>query len=606
MDNTKPRTNPIMLIIYIFLLLASGTIIAQGNQPRLAGPSEKKVYHEPGANGSPGQNYLINPAGKPLSETGPVRDSKPGYTLCPYWLIAVSASLFLIVVMCFIFLLLLIRNLKTAADKRNSEVTVINEELIKEIQERRRTEERNRALLSAIPDMMFLQNRDGTFLDYHARDDSAFYTLPEQFLGKTPRDIMPEELAKKNMETIEQVRKTEQIHIHEYALKLRDESRYYEARLVPCENENVLAIVRDVTEDRLREEELRKAKEAAEAASKAKSEFLSRMTHEFRTPMNIITGMTYLVSQSGLTSKQLDYMGNIQSASDTLLAIVEDILDFSRIETGDMKINSVNFYLDRILENLCEKMGRKAEEKGLEMRFDIDKTIPFSLVGDPACLGKIFTHLTDNAIKFTKAGEIVIKAGAYEADTPDRIRLKLSVSDTGIGIPPEKFSDLFDPFTQADGSSTREFGGTGLGLALCKKLADMMGGRIWADSTLAKGSTFYFTATFGRSPGKTRNSPLSSCISGHQKQEELSAFTDSFPDISPDILKTELNEMSLLLEEGDAEASEHIDILKQYLKNSGLDDQIEQLGNQINHYDFEDARKTLENIMGQLSVLSGQ
>ncbi|MEZ4526529.1 MAG: ATP-binding protein [Desulfobacterales bacterium] len=248
------------------------------------------------------------------------------------------------------------------------------------------------------------------------------------------------------------------------------------------------------------EAELKKAKAEAESASCAKSEFLARMSHEIRTPMNAVMGLTHLALQTELTARQHDYLRKIKSASESLLGILNDILDFSKIEAGKMEMESAEFNLDEVFDSLSDLVRLKAEEKGIEMIFSLAENVPRFLIGDPLRLGQILLNLTSNALKFTEKGEIAVRAeitGDGELSF-DRVRIRFSVRDTGIGISPEKLAGLFDPFTQADGSVTRKFGGTGLGLAICKRLSEMMGGEIHAESKAGQGSTFTFTGEFKR------------------------------------------------------------------------------------------------------------
>jgi PAS domain S-box-containing protein len=366
-------------------------------------------------------------------------------------------------------------------------------------------EARMRAILDALPDLIFVLDAEGRILDYHTHSNTHLLLPPDLFLGKHVTEVMPEYIAEQTDNALRQLKRTGQVQQYEYELTMSNGcQRWYETRLAACEDGNVAAVVRDITERKQAEAALAemnaqleralvRAQElavAAEAASHAKSEFLASMSHEIRTPMNGIIGMTELLLGTPLNEEQRDYLKTLRSSADLLLAILSDILDIAKIEAGKMVLESVPTDLREVVEDTVKLFIPRARQKELALRAEVGEDLPPAVLADPMRLRQILANLVNNAIKFTEQGGVVVRAELLRREA-ERAWVRLSVEDTGIGIPPERLHAIFEAFTQADSSTTRRYGGTGLGLTICKRLAELMGGHIDVRSEVGKGSTFW-------------------------------------------------------------------------------------------------------------------
>ena len=361
-----------------------------------------------------------------------------------------------------------------------------------------------RALIDNVPDFMYVKDARSCFVVANASlAESMGVTSPADLLGKTDFDFYPKRLAKQFYEDEQLVVRQKKIlleHEEESTNSTGDRIVLLTTKVPLFDRSGevigIAGVGRDITERQRVEHEMQRAKEAAEAASKAKSEFLANMSHEIRTPLNGVMGMTDLALDTELTPEQRDYLETVKSSSDALLTVINDILDFSKIEAGKIDLESVDFNLRDSLESTLKTVAIRADEKGLELLCEVAPEVPEVVCGDSTRLRQVVINLVGNAIKFTESGEIAVKVQMKSREA-NECELRFTVSDTGVGIPEEKRELIFAPFSQADTSTTRKYGGTGLGLTISTRLVEMMGGKIWVESEVGRGSQFHFTARLG-------------------------------------------------------------------------------------------------------------
>ena len=354
----------------------------------------------------------------------------------------------------------------------------------------RKSDTKNRTILDVLPDMIFQYRRDGTIYDYHNAKDERLFVPSSMFLGKNVTEVLPKEVASQIMYSTDQVFQTNELQTFQYKLPIADNIYDFEARIIAAGENEALAIVADITPRKQVEEAMIHAKLAAEDASRTKSEFLANMSHELRTPLNSVIGFSDVLLDETfgpLNEKQSKYISNVLGSGKHLLDLINDILDISKLEAGEMELQCEDVSVLEMIAETLSTLAPMASKKDVIMDVDIDPQLSV-IYADRSKFMQILSNLVNNAIKFTPGPGRVTILGCITGDVA-----QLSVSDTGIGISEKDQGSLFDPFKQVDSAASREYQGTGLGLALVRQFVELHGGEVWVESEKGEGTTFTFT-----------------------------------------------------------------------------------------------------------------
>jgi PAS domain S-box-containing protein len=353
-------------------------------------------------------------------------------------------------------------------------------------------------LIEAIPLPVYLKDTLGRYIRLNRAFELFFHVRREEYIGRTLHDLLLPEDARVHAEKDAELFAAKGTQSYEAMVHSCDgeihDAIYRKAVLTRRDGSvsGLLGVIVDITDRKIAEREVLRAKEAAEAASRAKSDFLANMSHEIRTPMNGVIGMTDLALDTELSAEQREYLTIAKSSAESLLTVINDILDFSKIEAGKLMVENIAFDLHRLIADVLKPQALRAHEKGIALISQVINNVPRFVIGDPSRIRQVLVNLVGNAIKFTDTGQITLTTDLTQARHGHAI-IHFAVSDTGIGIAEDKQDLIFDAFAQEDTSTTRKYGGTGLGLSICRRLVELMGGKMWLQSQLGKGSTFHFS-----------------------------------------------------------------------------------------------------------------
>ncbi|MDX2282823.1 MAG: ATP-binding protein [Bacteroidia bacterium] len=359
-----------------------------------------------------------------------------------------------------------------------------------------RSEARHKALVDANPDLILRISQEGCFLDVATQQEEELLIPKDRIIGSCIRDLpIGEDLQQQLQNMIARSISEGAVCMMEYSIDLPAGRNYYELRMVRSGDDEVIAHIRNTTQQQAYQQALIEARDRAEEAARARAQFLSTMSHEIRTPLNGVIGLTHLLLQENPRPDQLENLQSLKFSAENLLSIVNDILDYSKIESGRIEFEQSPMRLTDLINGIAHPFRLQAAEHGVELRLNLDPAIPEVLIGDPTRLSQVLSNLIGNAVKFTRKGFIQVSTQHLDAE-PGQSQVYFEVADTGIGIPADKLDRIFESFTQASATTTREFGGTGLGLAICRQLLRLQHSSIQVESEEGKGSRFFFTLAF--------------------------------------------------------------------------------------------------------------